>query len=209
MIFDMTALPPPARYRLMTAAITPRPIAWVVSLDSDGGRNCAPHSFFNMIGNHPPLIVLGLLRSAATGADKDSAANIRATGEFTVGLVSESDAAAMNLTAIDAPRGMDELALAGIATTPSTKVAPPVIASSPASFECRVAQLLDYPGQTVVIGEVVAMHVRDDLVTDAERLHLDTRAMQLIGRTHGSGWYVRNSDEFHLERPSYAALTKA
>lgn len=208
MILDFAGLPPPARYKLMVATITPRPIAWTVTLDARGRRNCAPHSFFNMLGNDPALIVLGLMRDAARG-DKDTAANIRATGEFTVGLVSEGDAAVMNLTAIDAPPGIDELALAGIATLPSTQVAPPIIASAPASFECRVDRLLDYPGQLVVVAQVVAMHVHDAFVTDRERLYLDTRAMALVGRTHGSGWYARGTDQFQLDRPSYSALSTA
>lgn len=204
MILDFATLPPVSRYKLMTAAITPRPIAWVVTLGADGVRNCAPHSFFNMLGNDPALIVLGLMRSDKTGAEKDSAVNIRATRDLTVGLVREGDAAAMNLTAIDAPRGVDELALAGIETCPATQVAPPIIASAPASFECRVDQLLDYPGQTVVIARVLAMHVRDEFVVNADRLYLDSPAMELIARTHGSGWYARGTDQFQLDRPSYA-----
>jgi hypothetical protein len=32
-------------------------------------------------------------------------------------------------------------------------------------------------------------------------MYVDTPAMKLIGRTHGSGWYVRNSDSFQIQRP--------
>ena len=57
--------------------------------------------------------------------------------------------------------------------------------------------------QTVLIGEILVTHVADDFIADLDKLYLDTPAMKLIGRTHGAGWYVRNSDSFMLERPKF------
>jgi len=203
MKFDMRALPRAARYKLMASSITPRPIAWVTSLSKAGVRNAAPYSFFNMMGDDPPIIVLGVMRRPA-GALKDSAANILDTGEFVVNLVREADAAAMNLTCMDAPPEVDEIACAGLETHPSDVVAPPRIASAPVSFECRMIDSLSPGGQqTIVVGEVLITHVRDDLVLDAERFHLDTPGMDLVARMHGAGWYTRTKDLFQLDRPTY------
>ena len=201
MYFDMTALSPAERYKLLVNTVTPRPIAWTVTRDTDGTCNAAPHSFFNALGDEPPLVVLGLMAHPGRGDDKDTARIIRATGEFTVALVSESDAARMNLTAADAPPGVDELAAAGIATRPATKIAPPLIASAPVNFECKVWQILDpSPRSCVVLGEIVAMHIADEFVRAEGRLRIDTPAMRLIGRQHGSGHYVRNADSFEMKR---------
>lgn len=207
MDFDMSTLSAAERYRLIVNTVTPRPIAWVVTQDADGTRNCAPHSFFNALAADPPLVVLGLMAHHLRGGDKDTARLIRETGEFTIGLVTEADAGAMNLTAADAPPGEDELAHAGVATRPSTKVAPPLIASAPVSFECRTWQLLDpSPASTIVLGEVVAMHIADAYLSgDPARPRIDTPAMQLIGRQHGSGHYVRNSDSFEMKRVGWNA----
>ena len=209
MQFDMPSLSFMSRYKIMNSTVTPRPIAWVTTLSADGVPNCGPHSFFNAMGSEPPLIVLGLMKTPKALGDKDTATNIRATGEFTIGLVAEADAERMNLTATDAPPEVDELALAGIETLPSTRVKPPIIASCPVSFECRRDAVLDYAGQTIIVGEVLVTHIRDEFVLDAERMHLDTPAMKLIARTHGAGWYARSTDQFQMLRPAYASIAAA
>ena len=214
MRFDMQELPLAQRYKLMTSTITPRPIAWVTSLSAAGVVNTAPYSFFNAVGVEPPLVVLGLLKDMRTGALKDTARNVLANGEFVVNLVSEHDAAAMNLTSVDAPADVSEVAYAGLETVASSMVKPPRIATAPVSFECRKVVALDIGAlQTVLIGEILVTHIADEFIADPEKLYLDTPAMKLIGRTHGAGWYVRNSDSIAMERPKFdpdrAALTGA
>ncbi len=203
----MADLTPSERYRLIVNTVTPRPIAWVVTQGKDGTRNCAPFSFFNALGDDPPLIVLGLMANHATGDAKDTARLIRETGEFTIALVGEADGEAMNLTAIDAPPGIDELELARIATLPSLLITPPRIASAPVSFECRTWQIIDAgPRSTVVLGEIVAMHIDDAFLIPGAAgrpPRIDTPAMKLIGRQHGAGMYVRNSDSFEMKRVSW------
>ena len=202
MQFDMRTVAPATRYKILTSTITPRPIAWITTISRDGVPNAAPYSFFNAVGDDPPLIVLGLIKHPVTRLVKDTARNIMETGEFVVNLVCEADAAIMNESSVDAPPEVDEIDYAGIATTPSEMVAPPRIATSPVSFECRKFAAMDIGRQTVVLGEILMAHVKDEFISDRERVHFDTPAMKLIGRTHGRGWYVRNSDSFQIERPT-------
>lgn len=199
MHFDFSTMPAPDRYRLMASAITPRPIAWVTSQSASGMRNAAPFSFFNMMGAAPPIVVIGMMRRP-DGTHKDSAHNMLESGEFVVNLVSEPDAQAMNLTCIDAPPEVDEITFAGLEIAPSIAVAPPRIATAPVAMECRVHQTLEVGTSTLVIGEVLHFHVRDEFYDPATR-RLDTPAMRLIGRVHGGGFYARGTDLFELERP--------
>ena len=204
MQFDMRELPMATRYKIVNSTVTPRPIAWVTSQSAAGVRNAAPYSFFNAVGIEPPLIVLGLLKNPATRGIKDTGINIIETGEFVVNLVCEGDAEKMNQCSVDAPFDVDEIAYAGLETLPSELVAPPRIATAPVSFECRKIAALDVGTlQTVVIAEILMAHIRDEFITDPKRLYLDTPAMKLIGRTHGSGWYARTSDQFQMERPVF------
>jgi flavin reductase (DIM6/NTAB) family NADH-FMN oxidoreductase RutF len=84
-------------------------------------------------------------------------------------------------------------------------VAPPRIGEAPVSFECRIlASLVTGPLQTIVVGRVVCAHVADAFVLDARRCHLDTAALRLIARMHGSGVYARSSDRFEMQRPTWA-----
>lgn len=203
MQFDMRNLPMPVNYKIVNSTITPRPIAWTTTLSADGVLNVAPYSFFNCVGVEPPLVALGLLKDEAC-ALKDTATNIIATGEFVVNLVSEDDAARMNETSVSAPPEVNEAIYAGVETLPSVLVKPPRIATSPVSFECRKVAALDIGvRQTIVIGEILMAHIGDEFITDPEKLYLDTSAMKLIGRTHGAGWYVRNSDQFQMNRTPY------
>ncbi len=202
MHFDFSTMPAADCYRLMASAITPRPIAWVTSQGAGGTRNAAPYSFFNMMGASPPIVVIGMMRRA-DGSHKDTARNVLETGEFVVNLVCEADAPAMNLTCIDAPPGIDEIALADLAIAPSVAIAPPRIATAPVAMECRVHQALEIGTTTLVIGTVLHFHVRDEFYDPATR-RLDTPAMHLVGRVHGAGFYARGTDLFALERPVWA-----
>lgn len=207
MRYDLDQVPEPIAYKLLAATVIPRPIAWVVTKGRDG-INAAPYSFFNVMGSAPPTIALGLMAAPDRGF-KDTALNILETGELVVNLVPERLVQAMNLTSADAPRGVDELALAGLATLPSQHVAPPRIADSPVAFECRaLSSVVTGPCQTVVIGQVLAVHIEDRYLKNADRAHIDTDALDLVARSFGSE-YIRSHDRFELPRPTWAGLQAA
>jgi flavin reductase (DIM6/NTAB) family NADH-FMN oxidoreductase RutF len=199
MLFDFAKIPANERYKLLVSTVTPRPIAWVVSQDAKGAINAAPFSFFNAFAGDPPVVGIGI-GSRRPGQAKDSRANIRETGQFVVNLVSEETAERMNITAIDFDPGVDELAEAGLTAAPSVRVKPPRIAESPVAMECEVMQIVDLGQTGLVLGRVVAMHIRDNLVLDAGKFYIDTPNLKLIGRMHGRGWYARTSDLFEMPR---------
>ncbi len=204
MLFDFATLSAQDRYKLLVSTVVPRPIAWVVTQDAQGRRNAAPFSFFNALAGDPPVVGIGVGGRPAgdpSGPAKDTAANIRATGEFVVNLVGYDNSAAMNVTAIDFPHEIDELVQAGLTTLPSAKVAPPRIAESPVALECALLSIVEVaPERSIILGSVVAIHVRDDCVLDAARCYIDTPRLDLVGRMHGGGWYSRTTDRFDLPR---------
>ncbi len=203
MQFDMRALPERERYKILTASVTPRPIAWISSQSLDGVRNAAPYSFFNVMGAAPPVVAIGILPHDEQRF-KDSARNIIDTGEFVVNLVSNQLAEAMNLTCIDAPADVDELALAELETAPGEVVAAPRILAAPVSLECRnLSSIVTGPRQMVVLGEVVMAHIQDEFVLNPERRHIDTPKLDLVTRLHGAGWYGRQPELFQMERPKW------
>ncbi|MDR6509487.1 flavin reductase (DIM6/NTAB) family NADH-FMN oxidoreductase RutF [Novosphingobium capsulatum] len=202
MEFDFSQMAAGDRYKLMSASVTPRPIAWVTTRSAAGAANAAPFSFFNMVAADPPLLTIGFLRQA-DGRHKDTPANILETKEFVVNLVSEDDAEAMNFTCIDAPPEFDEAAHAALSLAPSSVVAPDRIATAPVSMECRLYQAIEAGQSTIVLGEVVRFHIQDRFI-DVDRLYVDTMAMGLIARMHGAGWYSRSDTSFQLARPRYA-----
>ena len=204
MQFDFAALAPKDRYKLMVSTILPRPIAWVVTQSAAGVVNAAPYSFFNGVGGDPPLFTVSI-EGRASGGRKDTANNIRESGQFVVNLVSDAMCRDMVVTATDFDPATSEVAEARLATLPSVMVGPPRIALSPVAFECKTYQIVELPHERdLVIGEILYMHVADEAVMDAERCYIDTPKLDLVGRMHGGGWYTRTRDAYEVPRMSVA-----
>ncbi|MEM7131134.1 MAG: flavin reductase family protein [Chloroflexota bacterium] len=188
-------------YKLMTGTIVPRPIGWISTIDENGTFNLAPYSFFNAMSADPPHVVFGSGRRA--GANKDTVSNILETGEFVVNLVTEPTAEAMNVTATETTPEVDEFRLANLTPLPSEVVKAPRVGESTVNFECKMVHHYQVQGSRgdgsmIVIGQVVMMHVDDDILGENNRI--DYGVYKPVGRLAGSG-YCRVSDIFDLERP--------
>ena len=202
MLFDFDQITALDRYKLLTSTVVPRPIAWVVSHDENGVLNAAPFSFFNVFSADPPVMVIGI-GGRKPGDAKDTGANIRVTGEFVINLVSHQLAEAMNITAIDFPPHIDEIAAAGLTTLPSTRIKVPRIAESPVAFECERFQTIEIANdRALVMARILAIHVADACVLNPVRCHIDTPKLDLIGRMHGGGGYTTTRDRFDMPRIS-------
>ena len=188
-------------YKLMVGAIVPRPIALVSSVDESNVRNLAPFSYFTACSANPPVVVFcPILRPVPLGA-KDTLRNVIATREFVVNIVSEEFVRGMNASAAQVPPEVDEFELSGLTPIASELIKPPRVAESHIHMECRlrqVVQVSDQPGGgSLVLGEVLRFHVRQDLIED---FRIDPDKLRAVGRMAGST-YVRTTDRFDLERP--------
>jgi len=83
MEFDFEGLAREVRYKLLCAYVAPRPIALVTTLSPEGVGNAAPMSFFNVISDEPPIVIISI-RARPDGSPKDTTRNIKETGEFVV-----------------------------------------------------------------------------------------------------------------------------
>ena len=204
--FDLKAMSKADVYKLLAGVILPRPIAWVVSRDAAGRVNAAPFSFFNIVSSDPPLLAISI-SVAPDREHKDTLGNIRARRQFVVNLVPEELAEAMNVTATNAPAGVDETELAGLELVAGAVVDVPRIAGSPVALECELYEVLEPGGtSTIVLGRVVYVHVRESAFAVPDgvaRLHVDPAQMRLIGRMHGGGGYCTTRDVFTIERKSW------
>ena len=188
--------------RVLTGVVVPRPIAFVSSVSEDGVVNLAPFSFFNAVAYSPPTVVLGISRQA-DWKEKDTLANIEATGEFVVNVVSDEIAEAMNATAAEFPADVDEFEISGLTPAPSDIVRPPRVAESPVNMECRLDQVVPIgdpqTGNALVIGHIVSMRVRDDII-EGHRINHDN--LKPVGRLAGN-MYCDTHNTYELVRPVY------
>lgn len=186
-------------YKLISGSIVPRPIAFLTTVDASGLVNAAPFSFFNAISGTPPRLVVSI-GERAPGVPKDSGANIRATGEFVVNIVDEQLAEKMNLCATPFPPEVSEVGVVGLETKVGVHVNVPHLAASPISLECRVHRIVDLEGNTLVVGDVVCFHIRDDLYEEGR---IDPVGLRPVGRLAGAT-YARIRDLFYIKRMSYS-----
>ncbi len=194
-------------YNLLIGLCVPRPIALVTSMDRDGRLNAAPFSAYNYVGTDPAIVALGIGNRPDTGAPKDSIRNVRAGGEFVVNVVTEEIAEAMNICATDFPPDISELPAAGLTTVPSSAVKVPRIAEAAAALECREVTTLEIGRNHVLIGEVLAFQVREDLV-DPAGPYIRADQLHAIGRMNGLGTYTKTRDMIQIPRIPYAEWVK-
>ena len=185
---------------VLTGVIVPRPIAFVSTISPDGEVNLAPYSFFNAVSySH---VVFSSSRHVGNKS-KDTLRNIEETGQFVVNIVVDPIADAMNATAAEYPEGVDEFEIAGLTHAPSQIVKPPRVAESPVNIECELDQVVQIGSgpheHGLVIGKILLMHVRDDVI-DGHRIN--QAKLMATGRMAGN-MYCRTNDRFEMVRPVY------
>jgi flavin reductase (DIM6/NTAB) family NADH-FMN oxidoreductase RutF len=209
MIFDLSKVTSHQTYNLLIGLVAPRPIAWITSLNLAGNINAAPFSAYNYVGIEPPIVAIGVGNRPGPGVvGKDTAQNIRNTREFVINVVNEELAEAMVKCAIDFPPGVNELEIAQLKTMPSSVVSVPRILEAPASLECREVTTMEIGRSRVILGQVVAIHVKDEFI-DPAGPYVRAEALHSIGRMNGLGTYIRTRDLFfHVPRKTYAEWSK-
>ena len=188
MEFDFRTLPAQDRYRLLCSFVAPRPVALVTTVSASGLSNAAPMSFFNVFAQEPPIVILGI-QARPDGLPKDTTVNIRETGEFVVNLCDLGIAQAMVDCGIVFPRGVDEVEKTGLSLAPSLQVRPGRILESPCSMECRLHQSIEFPRRSIVLGQVVQMHARDDCL-DAAGRYVRPEVYRPVARLHADNYIV-------------------
>jgi flavin reductase (DIM6/NTAB) family NADH-FMN oxidoreductase RutF len=181
------------------AILAPRVIGWIGSLNAKGQANLAPYSFFGGFSDKPKVIAF------SSDGYKDSIRNIEETGEFTWNLTSRSLAEAMNRSSAPVPPDVNEFQLAGLTQVPSRSIKAPRVGESPASFECKLLQILrlnDLEGQPIhnwiAIGQVVGVHIRHEFMDDGR---FNIQAAHPILRAGYKGDYFELGSPFEMIRP--------
>jgi len=186
----------------MLAAIGPRPIAFVSTIDINGKPNLAPFSFFNAFGSNPPTLIFSPARRGRDNTTKHTLHNVEAIKECVVNVVSYNIVEQMSLASCEFDEGVNEFEKAGFTEVPSIKVKPPRVGEAPASFECEVVDIIKTGTEggagNLVVCKILALHFDNKLVLDSGKI--DQIAMDLVGRM-GYEYYCRANAESIFELP--------
>ena len=183
-------------HQYLVGTVGPRPIAFVSTLDAEGRANVAPYSFFNAFSSNPPIVVFSSNRRVSDNTTKDTLANVRATGECVINMVSHAIVHQMAVASIEWPAGVSEFDAAGLTPLASDTVRAFRVKESPAQLECKVRDVITLGDQGgaghLVICDVWRLHVAARAVDARDRI--DPHALDLVGRL-GRSYYVRASGE--------------
>lgn len=132
--------------------------------------------------------------------DKDTLRNVRPVheggiGEYVINLAVESYV--QQVAEASEPLAYNESEFDYLALTPASSqvVRPPRVAESPVAFECRTLQIVPVGEFNIVIGQVVHLFIRDDLVDERDRVNTDKLAA--VGRMAGYD-YCYTRDRFTI-----------
>jgi flavin reductase (DIM6/NTAB) family NADH-FMN oxidoreductase RutF len=178
-------------YRLMTAVVVPRPIAWVSSLSAEGVVNLAPHSFYTVACARPPIVQFSSV------GKKDTLRNVLATGEFVVNLAYAPLLEKVNNTAARFAPDQSEVERLGIEMEPSVRVAPPRVAGSPVAIECTVHSTKELGDSTVILGDVQLISVAEQVLVDG---HPEFTLLDPLARLGKDEWAL-HSEVVAIPRP--------
>jgi flavin reductase (DIM6/NTAB) family NADH-FMN oxidoreductase RutF len=196
MEFDPEKVAAKVIYNLLIGLVAPRPIALITSMNEDGRMNAAPFSAYNYLCTDPPVVGIGVTNKPGVDyVPKDTARNIRRTGEFVVNVVTEDLLNQMNVCATEFPEEVDELEMAGLTTAPSKVVKVPRIAQAHAALECVEHSTIEIGRSRIVLGRVVGIYVEDQFI-DPAGPYVKAEDLHAVGRMNGLGSYVKTQDAF-------------
>ena len=190
---------------LLKHAISPRPICFASTIDKDGNVNLSPFSFFNLMGQNPPICVFSPLRKMRDGSTKHTLENIWEHPECVINIVNYSIVQQQSLASVEYPKGVNEFVKAGFTELASEIVKPPRVAESPIQLECKIREVVsitDQPGAAnLVIAEVVKLHIHEDLLDEENKV--SPYDLDLVARM-GGDFYCRVIPEsiFEVEKPT-------
>ena len=199
MFYDPRSEPHGLAHSPWTALVVPRPIGWISSLSDNGIANLAPYSFFNAVSGVPPFVMF------SSAGRKDSQSHVEATGEFVVNMAVAELKDALNLTSAPFEPGVDEFERAGLAKAACRNVSVPRVAASPVAIECVLNQVVTLTARDgkkvqseVIFGEVVGIHIADEVIVDGM---LDISRIRPLARL-GYMDYAVIEEVFPMKRPT-------
>lgn len=189
----------------LQGAIAPRPIAFASTIDKNGIVNLSPFSFFNMFSTKPPILIFSPARRVRDNTTKHTLQNVSEVPEVVINIVDYSMVEQASLASCDYPRGVNEFIKAGLTELKSERVKPPRVAESPASFECKVNQVISLGDEggagNLVICEVLLAHFKESIL-DASK-NVDPQKLDAVARM-GGDFYCRANGEniFAVPKPN-------
>lgn len=182
-------------HQYLLGSVSPRPIAFVSTINKEGVANLAPYSFFNAFSSNPPIVVFSSNRRVANNTTKDTLHNIEINKDCVISVVNYDIMRQMALTSVEFPSDVSEFTKTGLTPVPSETVAAPGVAESPVNMECKVKEIItlgEHGGAGhLIICHITRMHIAEEVIDDGR---INPHKIDLVGRM-GRSFYTRASGD--------------
>jgi flavin reductase (DIM6/NTAB) family NADH-FMN oxidoreductase RutF len=192
-------------HQYLLGAISPRPICFASTIDSDGQANLSPFSFFNVFGSKPPILIFSPARRVRDNTIKHTLENCIETKEVVINMVNYAIVQQMSLSSCEYPKGVSEFEKSGLTPIASEFVKHFRVKESPVQFECKVLEVKETGSEggagNLIICEVLMMHINDDVLNEHQQI--DPHKIDLVARM-GGDYYCRASGHavFEVAKPN-------
>ena len=191
-------------YQYLSAAVTPRPIAFVSTIDAKGNKNLSPFSFFNVFSVNPPILVFSPVRRVRNNTSKHTLDNLHQVKECVISLVTEEIVQQVALSSCDFDAETNEFEKAGFTEIKSDLVTPSRIKESPINFECKINDIISLGEQggagNLVVCQVLKMHINERVLNDEQEI--DPIKLNIVSRL-GKNWYGKTTPDsiYEIAKP--------
>ena len=175
-------------YNPTKAIVLPRPIGWISTYrDEENSRvpHLAPYSFFTEVGrgDHPMVAFSSYRKSADEEGKKDAQTDAEMTGSFATNMVTADLSVRMNFTSAPLKRQESEFDLSGLSQGKAKLIDAPIVTDSPIVMECRYLKSVDVSSFSIVIGQVSAIRIDANVLTDGRVDVSKLRPVSRLGYT--------------------------
>lgn len=189
MILDLLSMEKAAVYHTLTQVIIPRPVAWILSENTQGDYNLAPFSYFSAVCSDPAVIMVSIGAKKPDGTEKDTYKNIIEKERFVIHIAGSDLAQEVTDSSASLSYGESELERCNLETVAFEGVELPRVIGPKIALACTLYQQQDIgnSNQHLIFGQIEKIWLDDSVVLEDEkgRLKVDAQRVDPIARLGG------------------------
>ncbi len=151
----------------------PSPVVLVTSVDGAGKPNIITLAWVGTVSSEPPMIGISIRR------ERYSHACVKESKEFVVNLPTDEIVRKVDACGVVSGKTTDKFSSMGLKPIPAEKVKPPLIDECPVQMECRVKQIISLGSHDLFLGQIVALHVKEEVQKEKGRIDI-TKALPFV-----------------------------
>lgn len=170
-------------------ALFPLPVVLVTSIDKEGKPNIITLSWAGIVCSDPPML------SISVRPHRYSYNLIREQKEFVVNVAAVKIMKETDICGTVSGRDLDKFKFTKLTPEKSQLVKPPLIRESPVNLECRVKNSAKLGTHEMFIGEILAVHVDESVMTSSG--DIDYSLARPFAYNQGEYWDLKEKIGFY------------